>query len=74
MMTTQTAIPPAVREVLRRAQRRFSVLPLDAQPNLESPTSACGLFARTEMMLLSQHGYWPLPEAAIDLIDEPPGK
>ena len=54
-----------VREILRRARRRFRKMPVTYRPALDKPTSAVGLFSMPELTTLAIHQFWPLPESVL---------
>ncbi|MBX7104509.1 MAG: hypothetical protein K1X57_10545 [Gemmataceae bacterium] len=54
-------MPRQVRDILRKARRRYRELPVTHRPALDNPTTALVLFLRRELTALALSGYWPLP-------------
>ncbi|MBX7106185.1 MAG: hypothetical protein K1X57_19045 [Gemmataceae bacterium] len=54
-------MPRQVRDILRKARRRYRELPVTCRPALDKPTSALVLFLRRELTTLALYRYWPLP-------------
>jgi hypothetical protein len=63
--------PSVVRVILRRARRRYLREPATARPSLD-PMGCVGLFAAEELVILAQHGQWPLSSRALRWLVEPP--